>query len=115
MEFDDYRLAPYNAVALKQPYTAIEFVTNRWGQARSIRITGRWGYTTLLSDDVWMAILQYGANFGWGSLAGSRSLGMDEWKEADVMEKYGSQFKEFMGVWEQRFRQTARRYTRVVF
>lgn len=52
----DYRTLPLNSAALLQPITEIEFFITQFGEAGSIRITGRRGYWTSIRANVWQAI-----------------------------------------------------------
>lgn len=53
----DCTLRPENALQMGQPYEIIEFYAPLYGMARSIRITGLFGYCSRLPEDVWQAIL----------------------------------------------------------
>lgn len=55
------RLCPLNAPALGQPYTWIEFPFPLFGAPSSVKIVGRWGYSSTWPDDAWQAVLRLGA------------------------------------------------------
>lgn len=112
---DDYRLWPYNAAWDNQPYTAIEFVARRYALAKTIGVTGLWGYTQTLPDDVWQAILQHAAGIAFAELRERRTGGMIEWKQAETSERYGEHFLEASEEnWRRRFERAAMRYQRVL-
>ena len=53
----DFFLLPYNAPGITRPWTAIEFITPVWGQRRSIKLVGRFGFGAAIPEDVWLAIV----------------------------------------------------------
>lgn len=86
---DHYWLLPVNSVALGRPYLEIEFISGQWGAARSVSILGRWGYDTTVPDDVWDALLAYGAWLALPDLIFFLTGGVVSWTEAGVTEQYG--------------------------
>ena len=64
----DFVLRPYDGGAEETgPFTAMELsrcwiAPIRFGDRRSIRVTGRWGYHTSIPEDAWLAMLARGAS-----------------------------------------------------
>lgn len=56
------RLMPANAPAMGHPYEWVEFYFPVYGAPSSIVITGKWGYSATVPDDVWQACLRLGAS-----------------------------------------------------
>jgi hypothetical protein len=76
-----------------QPYTGVQFFRSFQNpradsEARAIKITGRWGYATVIPDDVWDAMLKCGAKRVLGVLNQSRTGGLKKWQRADAMNEY---------------------------
>jgi hypothetical protein len=55
------RLLPSNAAVEGKPYSQIEFYFPVYGAPNSIVVTGKWGYSSAVPDDVWAACLRLGA------------------------------------------------------
>lgn len=83
-----FRLAPYNAVLMENPYTQIEFYAKHFGRERSIRIIGKFGYWTSIPDDAFTAVLNRAAWSVLAAVSSARVVGLGaDWREADVSEK----------------------------
>lgn len=105
-----FRLLPQNADARKRPFDAVEWV-NGWfygysaagqgqtlgfgtmanignGLAGSIRIVGKWGRQTTLTDDVYQAVLRLGALLAAPSLSALIGGGLVERVAGDERERY---------------------------
>jgi len=67
----DFRLAPYDGGQDKKPYTKIEFINLPYGTPKSIKVIGKFGYTSTLKADVKNAILGYAASQVMQDLVGS--------------------------------------------
>lgn len=112
----DYFLWPANAAAKGQPYTAIEFNASQSGMPQSIRITGRFGYSQTVPDDVFQAILQYAASLAAAQMGAIISGGVVEWREKDITEKYGDQaLSGLLAQWRAAWETAIARYRRIVF
>ena len=57
----NFYLRPQNAAARGLPVTEIEFLAPARGLPQSVAVTGVWGRTLALEDDVWQAVLQKAA------------------------------------------------------
>jgi len=62
-ENTDFYLGPPARVGYTWPYTEVRFYSSIGGLPRSIRLTGTWGFSSTISDDVAAAILQGAAAF----------------------------------------------------
>jgi hypothetical protein len=111
---DDYWLLPDDAPLKNRPYTQVEFATCQWGEARSIRITGKWGYCETIPEDAWQAILQYGALLAAPDLAGQLTGGLLEWTE-EAHERYAEKpLAHWIDQWQKTFDRAVARYQRIV-
>jgi hypothetical protein len=90
----DYFLGPPNADQDMNPWTWIDFTrlfpSNIVVQRKSIQISGPWGYSISIPDDVWHAILSYAAYILAPSVALTISKGLLAWKEGDEEERYAA-------------------------
>lgn len=55
----DYELEPYNALLRNEPYRRLVFRTSLYRGYRSIKVIGKRGYSTTITDDDWVAIRNY--------------------------------------------------------
>jgi hypothetical protein len=111
---DDYWLLPEEAPLQNRPYTQVEFAAARWGDPRSVRITGRWGFCSIVPEDAWQAVLQYGALLAASDLQTNLTLGMLEYTEAVVTERYGpTPLAKLVERWQDVWDQAVGRYVRV--
>jgi hypothetical protein len=109
-----YWLGPYNALAKGNPYTWLEFISPQWGAAKSVKITGQWGYSTTVPDDAWEGIMAYASWLAWPGIVGQLTGGLVEWTE-QATERYGpSPFKHFRDYWEGSLDRIVSRYQRIV-
>lgn len=53
----DYWLRPQNAPQYYRPYTYIEFAYPQWGNPQSIALTGLFGFSAVIAEDAWQAVL----------------------------------------------------------
>ena len=112
----DYWLEPFDAPQDGKPYRRVEFAVARWGWAgppitaalrRCIVITGSWGYSATVPDQVYDAILAQGAIDCYPELALAVSRGLQMKREGDVEAMYargkgnGPLFEE-MSAWQLR-------------
>lgn len=58
VENTDFFLKPFDAPAKLGPFEIIEFNGPVFGTARSISITGVWGYSLTIPDSAWYAVLE---------------------------------------------------------
>lgn len=56
-----YRLLPLNSLVINRPYQVVEFLVPIWGPASSLVLTGHWGFSATVPDDVFQAILRIAA------------------------------------------------------
>jgi hypothetical protein len=111
---DDYWLLPEGAPLENRPYTQVEFAASIWGQARSIRITGKWGFCSTLPDDAFQAILRMGALQTADELVALRTGGMIEWEE-EARERYGENpLGKYLERWQSDWDRAVMRYRRIV-
>lgn len=112
---DDFWMGPENADAKGKPWEWVEFSGGQWGEARSIRITARFGYSTNIADDVWQAVRCLGALEVAPELEGLISGGTVSYKDADVEEKFGDDpLRTWTDRWDGKVKQVVARYTRLV-
>lgn len=113
----DYRLLPGNRAA-GQPYSALSFL-RRWASPLpfslqgSLSLTGVWGYSEQIPDDVWLAMCAAGA----AQLVPQISLGLRKglirWSEKDRSEQYGTANSELGDRWQAMQNGVIARYKRV--
>ena len=110
---DDYFLGPENADQTGMPWRWVEFGWNRWGPPRSISVTGLWGWSATVPDDVWQAVLGLGARTALETttrISGGRS----SWKEADSGENFGATPLQFhLEEWGRVYAETLSNYRRI--
>jgi len=106
----DFYLEPANAPAQGTPYHTVCFrgysygwrgwgsFSGPWGwdgayriYRDSIRVTGRWGYCVELPEEVWQAILQYGAWLASPQLGLALSGGISEVRVLSSMVRYSGE------------------------
>lgn len=103
---EDHRAAP--------PYTWIEFAAVRPGR-RIVEITGVWGYTTTLPDDVRLAILSFAAANLATSLSGPGGE-LTKVKQDDVQYDFAAASGSGLGQiasWQKDYKSVVSRYRRV--
>lgn len=119
----DFVLGPANADLNGRPWSWIEFIQLfRSGLSpqirQDIRVTGSWGYSAQVPEDVWQAILAGAAARVAPQIALGISRGLLLWREGDVMEEYGrtpgtTPLVAEAGMWVTQFGAAAARYRRV--
>lgn len=57
----DFWLTPVNAPSKKRPYTRIEFQLPIFSTQYSVTVSAQWGWSAIIPDDAWQAILRKGA------------------------------------------------------
>lgn len=110
---DDYFLGPANAGVDGRPYTAIDLLRAGWGAPQSLRITGKWGYSSVIPADAWEAIKRQAASQGFSEVLMQLTGGMVNWHEADIVEQYDVKF--LVGqqeAWERQWMRAVNRYRR---
>jgi hypothetical protein len=107
----DFYLYPPNAATEERPYQRLEFVLPVWGSQQSIRVTGKWGYTAILPDDVWQVILMRAMYMLTPSLAIALSGGLYEIKRLNYTLRYAggreTPLAAESALWEKRFNKLA--------
>lgn len=107
----DFYLYPVNAPLKGEPYTEIEFVLPVWGSQQSVHIVGAWGYSQLLPDDVWEAILARASVVIVPRLIHLISGGVIEYREEDELKKFGPDpFGSQISLWTKQFNDTVMSY-----
>ena len=114
----DFWLRPNNAPAQGEPYTEVEFLSPAFGLPQSIAVTGIWGRTLSLEDDVWSRIREYAAALCAPALQGGLSGGVVQVKTQTTQTTFATGGGEmplmtFAAGWEAKFARTARRKKRV--
>jgi hypothetical protein len=120
-ENTDFWLRPLNAAADGQPYLGLEL--RRWWREpraaelhRSIRVTGRWGFGTTLSEEVFSAIKFRAAELAMAAYGLNLSSGRVQSSEAGVVRVWGEE--PLLGArrgWREAFETAVIRYQRRVF
>lgn len=94
IEGTDYWLHPNNAPERKRPYRMIEMYKSYPyqlpGLRRTLVITGKWGLSTEVPDDIFQAILARAAILLIPAIKAAISRGLVSWSEAGVQENYGT-------------------------
>lgn len=115
---EDFWLGPENAAAKGLPYTFVEFAGRAVASARrGIEITGDWGRMETLTDDIWQAVLHYGACLCYPELSLGISKGAYSIRDVNFEIRYagagnGPLFLEAQ-TWKSVFDAAVRRYKRV--
>ncbi len=108
----DFNLLPYNAVADKAPYTAIEFKYPIWGLPRSVKVTGTPGYSSELPPSVYRAIIKLAGSEVLKTIKEGISQDNVEFKEADITERNSIELIQKLGnTWESEARRVLTRFT----
>jgi hypothetical protein len=89
----DFELWPENADADGRPWTMIRF-TNYFNldllSRRTVVVTGKWGYSVAIPDDVWDAILDRGVDLCAPEISGAISGGLTSEQHGDEKWVYGN-------------------------
>jgi len=85
----DFYLLPYNAPQEGRPYTDLELVFIRFAQAKTIQITGLWGYESTLEPHIWETILKMGIMNALPMISVAKYGPVSSWKDDTVSETYG--------------------------
>lgn len=105
----DYVLHDYNAPVEGRPYERIQFVSsisNRFlyqssphigGSPRSIKVTGKWGYSATVPDDVYFAVLRLGVSLALMDLKEALAGDLVEWAEGDTRERLSIELIQKLG------------------
>jgi hypothetical protein len=111
----DFRLLPYDAALNNRPYTSIELTYPLWGAPRSVKITGKRGYSVEMNAEVWNAIRMLAASMYLEALKEGKGGKLVEWTDGDgvherrsieLIQKWGS-------TWSTRAKDILKRYTRL--
>lgn len=106
----DFVLHDYNAPAEGRPWEKIQLTTTlNWrayneaspnfsGRARSLKVTGKWGYSTTVPEDVYQACLRLGASFAFKDIREGLAGGPTSWTEGSVSEKIDANLLSSLGV-----------------
>ncbi|MBI1332703.1 MAG: hypothetical protein GC165_07465 [Armatimonadetes bacterium] len=82
----DFWLEP----SYRLPWSWIKFRTTYIAPPQSLAITGKWGYSATVPDDLWTAVRDYAAYHALSNLqASTLASPLDSWTEADIKENYG--------------------------
>lgn len=90
----DYRLQPVNATVEGKPFSMIRF-NRRWqsplpfSQQGSLVITGLWGYSAKIPEDVWQAMRAAAAVTLLPAISFGLTRGLVSWSDEDTTENYG--------------------------
>lgn len=113
----DYRALPGGYGSDGKPFTQIQFLQGAgylpgalgWN---GVSITGLWGYSATVQDDVFQAMLARASALMLGPLGTSISGGLKSWKDDDVGEDYGTGFKDLIDGWNAEFGSAVSIYAR---
>lgn len=84
-----YRLLPLNAAVQGKPSSIIEFLVPIFGQAGSVLVTGRWGYSVTVPEDVFQAILRIAASNALKDLSEANNIQNPiKWNRGEVGESF---------------------------
>lgn len=112
----DFWLKPQNATSFNQPYRSIEFAVPQWGNPQSITVTGPFGYSTTVPNDVWTAIIKRGAAILAPELALQISGGLYSERRLNSETRYSGAKQSPLSVeaeeWQRTFNQTVKNYKR---
>ncbi len=107
-------LMPEGAAEEGKPYQWLEFAYPLYGSPRSIVVNGKWGHSTTIPDDAFLAVLSKAAEFALPDLQRGITSGLIEWSEGDVKEKYGDDpFEVLRTAYQNLFETAAGNYIRV--
>ena len=114
----DYYLQPDNAPDEGKPWTQVRlrrswYLPLWYGNLRSIRITGRWGYADEIPEDAWLAMVYLGLTSQASMIIRSTTGGVKSRKEADRAEEYGTSAADIVQAWESTAGSAVSRYRRV--
>ncbi len=110
---EDWDLYPENALENNIPYEWIKLNKKTFKGVRKLHITGIWGYSREVPEDVWMAILKKGSAEILHAMLISISKGLKSWKQFGVSEEYGGPFyADLFKQWNEDFNHTVQRYMR---
>jgi hypothetical protein len=85
-----YWLSPVNNPARGWPYEFIEFWTPVIGSPQSVVVTGKWGFSTTIPEDVFQSILAGAAWKIMSPAASKRSQGAAQRTQGEVSERYAA-------------------------
>ncbi len=111
---DQYCLLPRDNPARSLPYLEIEFISSQWGGPGSIAILGQWGYSTTVPDDVWQALLEYGAWLAVPDVTGLRTRGILEWEDIARVRYGDDPLAHFRKQWRAALDEILSSYQRIV-
>lgn len=107
----DFWLRPSNAVDEGRPYTIVEFRAPVYGEPNTIAIVGRWGYCTVLPDDAFESMLQFGAILAARKAWVEKVPGVTAFADEEVNERFSDKpFGGMVSDWEADALATAHRY-----
>lgn len=114
----EYHAEPTSATGDLRPYEQIAFAGHRWPSPLgypyrgSVYVTGRWGYTTTVPDDVWEAIRSRAALKVFGLNRFGTTGGVSSLKEADRAVTYAP-LAEALSAWKDAWTSAVRAYKNV--
>lgn len=118
LDAEEYRFEPINALSLEVPYTSVQF-WRRWigpitsGIWGALSITGKWGYSDELDDDVFNAMLELAAIRLFPQAMSNATGGLQKWSQGRVSETYGElPNMQLYTYWHKHSTSTIRRYKR---
>lgn len=85
---EDYWPEPKNGPTENRPYERIRFRTPVFGPEASIQVSGQFGYSLTVPDDVFLAITRYGAAIGLDQIMAGMKTMPAEWQEDKVSQSW---------------------------
>jgi hypothetical protein len=80
----NFFMQPTNNPNIGRPYTRAEMVVPLWGTVNSVVVTAKWGWSAIIPEDAWQAILRIGANIAAGDLLEAILLSPNSIKDGDT-------------------------------
>lgn len=112
----DYWLYPVNAPNTSTPYRYIEFAITAYGVPKSIKIIGTRGYSNIVPDDAWNAIIYKAAREVLPALEIQLTHGLSKIKQGPLELSYGtstssSPYLSMFTQWEKQINRAVGRYS----
>jgi hypothetical protein len=95
----DYLLMPLNAPAEGKPWEGLQILIPTYGGRGSIAVTGKWGYSATIPEDVWQACLALGASHATVSIIESLKTGKIMLKSGDDEVQYRDNLTDLGSTW----------------
>lgn len=111
-------LGNHDAALYGQPYSRVNFESAQWGLPGSVRITAVYGFCLDVPDDIYEAILQYGAYLSIAEIRLNITRGLFSYKDLETEIRYGSASQVPLAaeekMWRDQFMQKALRSQRTL-